>query len=428
MRLLLCISLFFYTLQLSAQPVVVCHTADPESASACSESLQESFEKAETLLLQRRAYEALQVLEPLSSGDTLPDGVFRLCGAAHFYLENYKKALYYTEKALVLNPHDAPSLFLSGEIYQALQRPEEAAVFFLKASDIDAEHPEAGLQLYALWMRKEAYSAADSVLQVLEKNHPQHVQVRLTRASWWQWKGESRLAIELAQQAILLDSSDTTPYALLASLYLAQDDIAGALDAFNRWITLDPEDAEAYLQRARFFNDQEEYLLALSDLEEALTLDSSLTEAWHETGYANFQLGRVAPAIEAYNLYLPAHRQDDRGFFNRGNAYAMLGRHKDAEEDYTRALALSPQPDYYYNRALVLYAQQEYRAAIRDLDQYLKAVPSDPEGYYIRCTCLYLENRNEQACLDCETAAFLGKKDIPRKLRKTCKISYKKKS
>jgi len=55
-------------------------------------------------------------------------------------------------------------------------------------------------------------------------------------------------------------------------------------------------------------------------------------------------------------------------FNNRGMIYGRLGEHRQAVDDFTRAVRIAP--DYakgYYNRAIAYYSLGEYEKALQDV-------------------------------------------------------------
>ena len=72
-------------------------------------------------------------------------------------------------------------------------------------------------------------------------------------------------------------------------------------------------------------------------------------------------------------------------YFNRGNAYYILGQHQKAIDDYTRAIELDPKlAEAYCNRGIAYSNLGQYQKAIDNFTRAIKLNPKHAFAYYIR--------------------------------------------
>lgn len=72
-------------------------------------------------------------------------------------------------------------------------------------------------------------------------------------------------------------------------------------------------------------------------------------------------------------------------YFNRGNAYRIIGKLNDAINDYTNAIkSKQDYTDAYYNRGICYFRTEEYKKAIPDFSFVIKNIPDNPYVYFYR--------------------------------------------
>jgi tetratricopeptide (TPR) repeat protein len=144
---------------------------------------------------------------------------------------------------------------------------------------------------------------------------------------------------------------------------------------------------------------------ALAWINEAITITSLLPDrrerAFHlgfdlngralvevRQGRTETALGLVQEAIDLAERDLdpdehPIHRLVLRA--NRGQLYAMLGRHDEALAEYTAVIAADPgYPDYYLDRGNLLHKLGRLAEALADYESAMRVSPPFPEPYYNR--------------------------------------------
>ncbi|NNG04532.1 MAG: tetratricopeptide repeat protein [Inquilinus sp.] len=113
---------------------------------------------------------------------------------------------------------------------------------------------------------------------------------------------------------------------------------------------------------------------ALSDFQQAARRGERAGEADFQLGWTLLQVGRPAEARPHLDRYIAAHPDDSKAFATRARTLVVLDDNLAAAADFTRAIALSPVPDYYLERARALAAAGDVAAAVEGLDRGLERI------------------------------------------------------
>ncbi len=100
-------------------------------------------------------------------------------------------------------------------------------------------------------------------------------------------------------------------------------------------------------------------------------------------------------------------------YYNRANAFSMLGRHVRAIQDYAQALRVSPNnADAHYNRGNAYAGLGNHDQAIADYSQAIRLEPDHHYAYYNRANSYLFLGDIQRATRDYEKAYFLDPDDI----------------
>ena len=159
---------------------------------------------------------------------------------------------------------------------------------------------------------------------------------------------------------------------LLPALAAAHGDLHEQIAAMSRRVEQEPERAELYLQRGQLHRAHREWDAALADYEQAERLDPGLLIVDFLRGVALLDAGRPEAARAAHDRFLARRPDHAEAHATRARAHVALGERLAAARDFSRAIALLPQPrpEYYLERARALTAAgSEYLdEALRGLD------------------------------------------------------------
>jgi tetratricopeptide (TPR) repeat protein len=190
-------------------------------------------------------------------------------GMELFTQGNFTKARLEFKNVLQIDPKDANTYFMFGQIEEKEENWPKAYALFLRASELDSAHVGAQVHLgtiYALAGETEkALAAADAALKVEPKNAPAMVLKGFVKAK----AGEKDAAIDNVLSAIESDPRNVEAASLLAALYADQGDLDRAIRIAKDSLTQHPDRAASYLLLARLYlqsGNSEEVVGVLSEL------------------------------------------------------------------------------------------------------------------------------------------------------------------
>lgn len=144
--------------------------------------------------------------------------------------------------------------------------------------------------------------------------------------------------------------------ACIPALVSAHGDLHEQIAALTKRIAQRPDNPELYLKRGELHRAHRAWNAALADYDRALRLDPALDAAIFCRGLLMLDTGRPGPARRELDRFLAVHPDQAMARLARARALVKLGGPLAVVGDYSRALALKPDPDWYVERALALEA------------------------------------------------------------------------
>ena len=159
----------------------------------------------------------------------------------------------------------------------------------------------------------------------------------------YQVQKKESFALENYDYALYLGYEDPQIYYDRGQIYQSLKDYDRAFQSYTKSIRLDRSFIAGYLARAELSTRIGEPDQALRDYDKLLDLDPKNANAYF--------LGRIFGPIretmsKPWRIIVHSLRLDSEyawGYFLRGNIYLQQGRHTQAIQDYTKALALCPE-------------------------------------------------------------------------------------
>ena len=190
-------------------------------------------------------------------------------------------------------------------------------------------------------------------------------QVRYRTGVAFEESGRLEEAIASYDEALRLEPQHVAAYAIYNNRGRSYAELGRfqlALNDLNESIRLFPRYGVAFLNRARAYSGLGQYEKAIQDYDEAARL--------------NHQLFRFEPVptdplhtIQRMNAIMPTNSSPS-ALFERGRAYAELGRYEEAIGDYNEVLRSYPQSTILYAyRALAFTHQGRDKEAQQDVDR-----------------------------------------------------------
>ena len=133
----------------------------------------------------------------------------------------------------------------------------------------------------------------------------------------------------------------------------------------------EPRSASLYLKRGELYRLHRDWRRAAADYDRAARLDPRLAAVDFARGRMFYEAGRHRAAKSALDRFLRAEPQHAEALTTRARVLARLGLRAEAAQDFTRALALAPEPELFVERAAATAAAgaPHTREALRGLDE-----------------------------------------------------------
>ena len=140
---------------------------------------------------------------------------------------------------------------------------------------------------------------------------------------------------------------------LLSSSVHAHEGLHEQILAITAKIKRDPKNATLYLQRGELHRLHRDWTRAAADYDRAARLEPELEIVNLVRGKMFFESGRLQRARITLDRFLTQQPSHFEGLVTRARVLAKLGATGDAIKDFTEALAVSPDPELYLERAHV---------------------------------------------------------------------------
>jgi len=367
--------------------------------------------EAEQLIGQGRYSEALPVLLDLLENKELVNRESVLNDISSCYLndKNFRKAIYYLEKLIVLNPMDSNAMFNLAFCYYALRDYQEAVICFerLKSANPDRDDIlyNLGMSYLELGNSVKALETFEEVLKfphssaviynigiaLVNKDLPERARDFLTSylssasqdidATFglgiaYSKLSEHRKAIECFSRVIRWDPKRyISAYVSLGISYLQIGDIEKSMEFLKKALEFNPEMPEAWYYLGVFYETTGQPEMAIASLQKAVEFDSTMVEAWEKLG----------------------------------NHYLRKGKRKESIENYKKALFLSNIARYSFKLGLISMLELDYQNAVKYFRECMNKIenenlkPSKADDFEIKdiyenlAVCYYYLQRYEEA-------------------------------
>ncbi|MGD2035973.1 MAG: hypothetical protein PVF73_13000, partial [Bacteroidales bacterium] len=132
------------------------------------------------------------------------------------------------------------------------------------------------------------------------------------------------------------------------------------------------------------------------------------SKAWLMRASTYNRTGKYKEALNDINRYIPYHRNDPTGFFERAVSKRFLKKNDEAYEDLNVAIALKTTiPEAYHNRGIIKMDMKDYFGALEDFNQALDIKRNFTEAFIARADVKVYLHDYLGAVSDLDTALFL---------------------
>jgi lipoprotein NlpI/energy-coupling factor transporter ATP-binding protein EcfA2 len=190
-------------------------------------------------------------------------------------------------------------------------------------------------------------------------------------------------------------------------------DYDGAIHLLTTALLLDHGDAQSYAARGYAHYENGENALAIQDERSALALDPKSALAWYRLGLALENEAHYSDALRALNEELTLDKKDGGGYFLRGEINENLRRYDQSIADFTSALQIDGTDESaYIRRAEARQLEGDYDGAFLDVGQALKLKPNDNYAYRTQAILEFAKSDYTSAASDLQKAVLIEPDEI----------------
>lgn len=335
-----------------------------------------------------------------------------------------RASAYYLSSQLEKGKHDAEdvarllSTASSADEYEArcyaklrLEKLDEALADCNRAIDLDPSNAPAWLTRGALYSTKKDYDHSITDFDKAIELNPDYPLAYTNRGFAWEEKKNYRNGLKDFSRAVELDPNFAIAYNGLGNHYYNLKDFSRAVENYSSAIKLAPKEVSYLLNRANVYYVLQDYDRAMKDCAAAIQLDATDAKAFLIRGSISLAKQNWTAAIDDYNTVIDLNPNDAQAYNNRGSAYYGKQDYEHAIVDYNRSSDLDPKdPTVYHNRGLALLRQQRYDLAISDFSYAITLNPKFGSAYYYRAEAYEAKGQAEAAAADRQKAQELDQK------------------
>ena len=221
-----------------------------------------------------------------------------------------------------------------GKSYEAFQNAQRL--------DPKGKDDEIPLKMGEIAFYSKDYDRAIDHLSVVTKKDPDNRTALFLKSFIYKEKGDTVSAITLLDKVCGLYPDYAPAFGELGSLYASHHSKL-AEDYFLTALRLDPKDNNTRYGLAMYYQETNQFDKAEEQYKLMLDLDEGSADAWHNRGYIElFHFGDYELAIDYLSHAIACDSNHLAAIVNRGYAYSLAGRKKDAKADFERALRIDP--------------------------------------------------------------------------------------
>ncbi len=221
-------------------------------------------------------------------------------------------------------------------------------------------------------------------------------------------------ALNILEQATVLDSTDINLYILKTDAYLALDQQEKAVVLLQEALGLfeGPERIELLFELADVYDDYEEFDKIFDCLRWILEQDGENEEALYKICFWTDFTGRNEESIRLHQLIIDEHPFSALAWFNLAAAFQGLKLYEKAIDAYKYAVAIDEKFDYAYRNMGDAYIRlRKYRDAIESLERVLELSKPEDVIYEAIGHCYDKQRQYAQARFYYRKASHLNQED-----------------
>jgi tetratricopeptide (TPR) repeat protein len=258
----------------------------------------------------------------------------------YMYAAQYELALKDINKAVSISPKN-PTFYLTlSDVYLLMGKPTNSGDALKMALSFDPKNNPALLRMAKLNLILKEYKTSASYIDKALAVEPVNPQAYFTKALVLLETGDTVKAVESLKKAVDQNQHYFEALMELGQLYSMKKDPMTA-DYFTNALKVQPDSKEALYLLGMFYQETNQYEQAIKTYTTLTRVDTLNRNAPYNIGYIYLVYLKDFP--KAADYFTSALHRDPgyfEAYFNRGYAYELDGKYREATQDYEKALSI----------------------------------------------------------------------------------------
>jgi tetratricopeptide (TPR) repeat protein len=350
----------------------------------------------------------------------------------HIFTNEINLAFKSLEKAELLEPSDADIYMIRGNIFESLDRHDDALENLKKALELAEQKDEVLMQIAFVYQNMGDYEEAIVYLKlclennmenqdalyelafcydVLEKQeesiqfYEQYINTEPYSFAAWYNLGNAfhklslfEKAIDAYDYAILIKDSFASAYFNKGNALVQLDRYEEAIEVYRQTFEYEQPNGDTYCAIGECYEKLEKMDEARSFYKKAVKMDPNLADAWYGIGVTLDFEERYFESLHFYKKALIIDNQNPDYWFATADAQYKLGSLKESEAAYEKVVELNPiDIEAWLDYSSIVFEQEDLPKCIEIIAEGIKNNPESAELYYRFVAYLFANGQNNEA-------------------------------
>jgi tetratricopeptide (TPR) repeat protein len=314
--------------------------------------------------------------------------------------QNYQEALFFLQKAEVLDSKNINLYILKTDAYLALDEHEKATALLEEAIIVfeGVEKTELLFELADVYDDYEEFDKVFNCLKLILEQDPVNEEALYKICFWADYTGRNEESIDIHTKII-----DEFPYTQLAwfnlgAAYQGLKLYEKSVDAYQYAIAIDEKFDYAYRNLGDAYLKLRKYREAIEALQKVLELSMPEDVIYEAIGYCYEKLKNPAQARFNYRKAVHLNSLESRLYFKIAGTYMQESQWESAVKNIENAMSINrANPDFHFSLAQCYIQLGRIKDAVIHFTQFIKARPRNIKGWKELIRCLYDAGYYEEA-------------------------------
>ena len=314
--------------------------------------------------------------------------------------QKYQEALFFLQKAEVLDSKNINLYILKTDAYLALDEHEKAAALLEEAIVVfeGVEKAELLFELADVYDDYEEFDKVFNCLKLILEQDPVNEEALYKICFWADYTGRNEESVDIHRKII-----DEFPYTHLAwfnlgAAYQGLKLYEKSVDAYQYAIAIDEKFDYAYRNLGDAYLKLRKYREAIEALQKVLELSMPEDLIYEAIGYCYEKLKNPAQARFNYRKAAHLNSLESRLYFKIAGTYMQESQWESAVKNIENAMSINrANPDFHFSLAQCYIQLDRIKDAVIHFTQFIKARPRNIKGWRELIRCLYDAGYFEEA-------------------------------